>query len=83
MGVSIEPIIFTIRLGKEHLKYGDAYTDVCTVIKLNDDSCRITALGREISLADAQELREKLIQMGFVNFAWDRKIKGKNKEVIL
>ena len=83
MGVSIEPIIFTVRLGKEHLKYGDPYTDVCTIIKLNDDSCRVTALGREISLSDAKELRGKLIAMGFLNVAWDRKIKGNIKEVIL
>jgi len=73
MGVSIEALVFTVRMGEEHNAYGDPYTDVCTVTKIDEGVARVTALGREISKSDAHELRKLLHSLGFTEIVWERK----------
>lgn len=42
--ITIEAIIYTIRIGANNNKFGDTYTAVCTATKIDPDTVRITAM---------------------------------------
>lgn len=51
MGVSIEPLVFAVRVGEKHEKYGDPYSGSLTVVK-HGDLAEIVARIRD----DAQQV---------------------------
>lgn len=65
--VTIEPFAFTVRLGSNHEKFGDAYTATCTCIKTGPTQARITGLVGEVSLEMLAKMRRLLKEQYGIN----------------
>lgn len=79
--VTIEPIIYTVRIGKENFKFGDPYTSVCTATKISPDTVRITALAGGITTEQAKIIFKEFIKLGFKHIVWERKKDDEYKNV--
>lgn len=71
--VTIEPIIYIVRIGKDNHSFGDPYTTVCTAIKISPDTIRIVALVGGITTQQAKQLYKEFIKLGFKHIIWERK----------
>ena len=58
--VTIEPFVFTVRLGAKHEKFGDPYTATCTCIKTGPTQARIVGLAGEVNIEMLAKLRRLL-----------------------
>lgn len=80
--VTIEPIVFTIRIGEENLKMGDPYTTVCTCIKTGPETARITAMVGILSTKQAILVYKELKKLGFQEVIWERRKDGVYQDVV-
>ena len=81
--VTIEPIVFTIRIGENNHSFGDPYTSVCTAVKTAPDTVRITAMVGGVTLKQAIQISKMLKEMGLKNILWERKTEDDYKKVEL
>lgn len=74
--VTLTPIIWTVRIGPDHLIYGDPYDGVATVQRCGDVAHVSAACGK--LPIDAQiELSKELTIMGFTKVVFERIKDGK------
>lgn len=72
--LTLTPIVWQVRTGPEHAKYGDPYEGVATVQRCGDVAHVSAACGR-LPLGDQVELLRVLREMGFAAIVFER-IKG-------
>lgn len=69
--ITLTPIVWTVRTGKEHRMYGDPYEGVATV-QMCGDVAHISAACNNLPLRDQVELSRKLKSLGFVAVIFER-----------
>lgn len=70
--VTVEPVVFVLRIGPDHNKLGDPYTTACTGIKQMDGSVELVALNGNFSREIFTKIEDKLIKAGFTIARWKR-----------
>jgi hypothetical protein len=75
--ITIEPIVFTIRIGDENHSYGDPYTSACTAVKVGVDTLRITGFAGNFTARQTTMFFRKIKEMGFNFVIWERIKDGK------
>jgi hypothetical protein len=73
--ITLTPIVWTVRVGSEHAKYGDPYDGVATVQGCGNEA-HVSA-GCRIPLGDQVELSRRLREMGFAVIVFERSKGGK------
>lgn len=73
MATTLDPIVFTLRAGTSHHKYGDPYTFSATILKVGKTAHIVGASGR---LTTIPEMRKVLRDAGFTRICWERMIDG-------
>lgn len=69
--ITLTPIVWTVRTGKEHRIYGDPYDGVATVQRCGDVA-HISGACHSLPLKDQIELSRKLKSLGFVAVVFER-----------
>jgi len=66
---TLEPIVFLLRSGEDHHKYGDPYQFTATVVKIGSTAHIYAGVGTS---PKRSEIREVLRQYGFDQAMWER-----------
>jgi hypothetical protein len=70
--ITLDAIVFTLRGGDEHLKYGDPYSVVCTAVKTSPTSARITGCVGKLTIAIVKDMKAKFKELGIDEITWER-----------
>lgn len=79
--ITIEPIIYSVRIGENNFKMYDNYTAVCTAIKASPDTIRIASMSGQATLKQMILLSKKFKDLGFNYLVWERIKDGQCKEL--
>lgn len=79
--ITIEPIIYTIRVGIDNNKFGDPYASVCTATKISSDTIRVTAFAGGFTMNQSMLLWRMLKELGFKYVVWERVKNGQYSEL--
>lgn len=79
--ITVEPIVWTIRIGDENKGMYDPYTAVCTAVSAGVDTVRITAMvsqsSQPLSPKQLIAVAKALSDLGFEYAIWERVKDGK------
>jgi hypothetical protein len=73
MSATLDPIVFTLRVGVDHHKYGDPYTFSATVLRVGKTAHIVGGCGE---LATPFAWRKALKNAGFTRVCWERMVDG-------
>ena len=71
MGITLTPVVFVLRAGPKHNKYGDSYDFAATVTVAGEVS-HIQGAAGKLTLKVAREVRAALKKHGIKKGVWDR-----------
>ena len=66
---TLEPIVFLLRSGEDHHKYGDPYQFTATVVRIGSTAHIYAGVG---TIPKRNEIRDVLKQHGFDSVMWER-----------
>lgn len=83
--VTIEAMIWSIRIGEDNHSFYDPYTSICTATRAGIDTVRITALAGDpahpLTLKQSIQIAKILKGLGFSWAIWERIKDGKLVDV--
>lgn len=80
--ISIAPVIYSIRGGPTHNKYGDPYEWVVSGMALEDE-IYLYGMAGKFDVTSMRQLRVLFRNMGFSKVSWERKRRSSVKSVIV
>ena len=79
MGVTLTPVVFVLRAGPEHEKYGDDYELAATVIVLNGVAEMLGGTDG-ITIKMAKDIKRAFRKIGVTQGGYERRINGKTRK---
>ncbi len=76
--ITLTPIVWTLRCGEDHCKFGDPYEGVATVQRIGDNA-HVSGASK-LPFKDQLELCSILRSMGFISVIFERYKNGVKKE---
>lgn len=73
--ITLTPIVWVVRAGSEHAKYGDDFEGIAVVQRCGNVA-HVSAAKGPLSLADQAELAKTLRSMGFSKIVYERARNG-------
>ena len=72
MGLTVDWVVATIRIGDNHKKYGDDFETVVSVMKIGSDMAYLYGASGAIPVSVYKEIMAELRDLGFKHMKYDR-----------